>query len=70
MLTHTLKILKQMMSQPGKQTTAMHILPNILRNIIIQWNLIEYYARNIFLEKSKTKYGGFLKKSELSVSLD
>ena len=38
--------------------------------------LIEYNMRNIFLEKSYTKYGGetiprpFSKKSELSISLD
>ena len=38
--------------------------------------LIEYYMRNIFLEKSYTKYGGetihrpFSKKSELIISLD
>ena len=38
--------------------------------------LIEYNMRNIFLEKSYTKYGGknismlFSKKSKLSISLD
>ena len=46
--------------QPGKQTTAIHILSNILRSkgdeTIDQ--LIKYNIRNIFLEKSYTKFGG------------
>ena len=50
-----------MTSQPGKQTSTMHILPNISRskvNQILEFGqLIEYYMRNIFLEKSYTKCG-------------
>ena len=63
-----------MTSQPGKQLISMHVLLNISRRKgnqtmkLIQ--LIEYNARNIFLEKSYTKCGGetisrsFLKKSK------
>ena len=44
-----------MMSQPGKQTIAIHILPNISRsegNQTIKFGqLIEYNMRNIFSEK-------------------
>ena len=51
-----------MTSQPGKQTIAMHVLPNISRSIgsdtIKFCQLIEYNMRNIFLEKSHTKCGG------------
>ena len=51
-----------MTSQPGKQTIAIHILPNISRskgNQTMKFGqLIEYNMRNIFLEKSYTKYGG------------
>ena len=56
-----------------------HILPNISRSKesqTIKFQLIEYNMRNIFLEKSYTKYGGeasprpFYEKSKLSVSLD
>ena len=47
--------------QPGKQTITIHILPNILRskgNHTIKFSqLIKYNMRNIFLEKSYTKYG-------------
>ena len=67
-----------MMSQPGNQTTAAHILLNILWSIVNQsmklCQLIEYNMRNI--EKSYTKRGGetisrsFPKKSKLSISLD
>ena len=50
-----------MTSQPGKQTSTMHILPNISRSKVNQTlefgQLIEYYMRNIFLEKSYTKCG-------------
>ena len=53
-------ISKCMRSQPGKQTTAKHILSNISRSkgdeTIDQ--LIKYNIRNIFLEKSYTKFGG------------
>ena len=67
-------ISKFMMSKPGKQTIAIHILPDISRNKGNQ--LIEYHMRNIFLEKSYTKCGGetiprlFPKKSKFSISLD
>ena len=43
-----------MASQPGKQTIAIHILPNISKFD----QLIEYDMRNIFLEKSCVKFGG------------
>ena len=50
-----------MMSQPGKQTIAIYILPNISRiksNQIMKFcQLIEYTMRNIFLEKRYTKCG-------------
>ena len=69
-----------MTSQPGKQTIAIHILPNISRSIFNQAmkfsQLIEYNKRNIFLEKSYTKFGGetiprpFSKNSKLSICLD
>ena len=48
-----------MTSQPGKQTIAIHILPNILRikgNQTLKFGqLIEYGMRNVFLEKSYAK---------------
>ena len=63
-----------MTSQAGKQTTAMHTLPD---NQTMKFGqLLEYNTRNIFLEKSYTKCGGqtiprsFSKKSKLSISLD
>ena len=69
-----------MMSQPGKQTIAIHILPNISKSKGEQTmkfdQLIEYNMRKIFLEKSYTKCGRetipapFSKKSKLSISLD
>ena len=69
-----------MMSQPGKQTVAIHILPYILgskNNQTMKFDqLIEYNMRNIFLKTSCTKCGGgtsprpFSKKSKLSISLD
>ena len=47
------------MSQPGQQTIAIHILPNILRskgNQAIKFGqLIDYDMRNIFPEKSYTR---------------
>ena len=47
---------KSMTSQPGKQTIAIHILPNISRSKGSQTmkfdQLIEINMRNIFLEKS------------------
>ena len=42
-----------MTSQPGKQTIAIHVLPNI--QAIKFGQLIEYDLRNIFAEKSYTK---------------
>ena len=55
-------ISKIMTSQPGKQTIAIHIYPNISRSksnqAIKVGQLIEYNIRNSFLEKSYTKYGG------------
>ena len=51
-----------MTSQPGYQAIVMHILPDILRSksnqTIKLGQLIEYNIRNIFLQKSHTKYGG------------
>ena len=68
------------MSQPEKQTNAMHKLLNIPRskdNQTIKFGqLVEYNMRNIFLEKLYAKCGGetiprpFSKKSKLSRSLD
>ena len=67
-------------SQPGWQTNAVHILNNISRIKAIEAmkfpQLIEYYMRNIFREKSYTECGGenipirVSKKSKLSLSLD
>ena len=46
---------KFMTSQPGLQTVAIHILPNISQSKVNQTiklgQLIEYKKRNIFLEK-------------------
>ena len=51
-----------MKSQPGKQTIAIHILPNVSRikdNQTLKFGLlIEYNLGNIFPEKSYTKCGG------------
>ena len=70
-------ILKFITSQPGKQTIAMNILPNISRKQTVKiGRLIDYNIRNIFLQKSYTKSGReaitrpFSKKSKLSISLD
>ena len=73
-------ISKLMTSQPGKQTITIHILPNISRSKRIEkmkfGQLIEYNMRDIFLEKSYSKWGGetifrlFSKKSKLSISLE
>ena len=69
-----------MTSQPGYQTIAIHILPNISRSKSNQamkfGQLIEYNIRNICLEKSYTKCAGetiprpLPKKSKLSISLN
>ena len=51
-----------MTSQLGKQTIAIHILPNVSRrkgNQTMKFGqLIEYNMRNIFLEKPYTKCSG------------
>ena len=69
-----------MTSEPGKQTIAKYIWPNISRskgNQTMKFGeLIEYSMRKSFLEKSCIKYGGetlprlFSKKAELGISLD
>ena len=50
-----------MTSQPGKQTIAIHILPNISRSKDNQTmkfgQLVQCNMRNIFLAKSYIKYG-------------
>ena len=57
-----------MTSQTGKQTIAIHILPNISRskgNQAMKFGqLIEYNMGNIFFDKT------FSKKSKLRISLD
>ena len=48
-----------MTSQPGKQTIAIHILPNISRNKSNQtMKSGQLNMRNFFLEKSYTKCAG------------
>ena len=69
-----------MTSQPGSQTIAIHILPNISRskgNQTMKFGQsIEYEIRNIFVKKSPTKCGGetiprpLSKNPKLSTSLD
>ena len=69
-----------MMSQPGKQTIVIHVLPNILSNkdnqAIKFSQLREYNMKSIFLEEPYTKCGGetsprpFSRKLKLSISLD
>ena len=69
-----------MTSQRGKQTIAIHTLPNISiikgSQTIKFGQLIEYDMRNTFLKKSCEKCGGetivrsFSKKTKLSISLD
>ena len=68
------------MSQAGKKTIAIHMLPNISRsteNEAIKFcQLIEYNMRHILLEKSCTKCGGetiprlFSEKPNLGISLN
>ena len=63
-----------------KETIAIHVLPNKLRNKDNQatkfGQLREYSMKNIFHEKPYTKYGGetrpgpFSEKLKLSISLD
>ena len=69
-----------MTSQPGKQTIAINVLPNISEskgNQTMRFGqLTEYNMRNIFLEKSYTSCGRKTiprlssKKPNLSISLD
>ena len=69
-----------MASQPGWQTSVIHILPNISRRkgnqSIKCGHLMECNMRSIFLEKSCTKCGWetsprpFSEKLKLSISLD
>ena len=69
-----------MTSEPGKQTIAIHILPNFSRskgNQTMRFGqLIKYNTRNVFLEESfkicdrETIPWPFSKKSKLSISLD
>ena len=69
-----------MTSQTSLQTIVIHILPNILRSIANHTmkvrQLIKCNMRNIFPEKSYTKYDGepsprpSPKKLKLSMSLD
>ena len=51
-----------MTSQPEEQMIALQILPNISRSkgnkTMIFNQLTEYNMRNVFLEKSNTKYDG------------
>ena len=51
-----------MISETGKQTVTIYILLNISKSKGNQTmeidQLTEYNIRNIFLEKSSTKYGG------------
>ena len=51
-----------MTSQAGQEIVQIHILPNLLRsrgNQTMKFGqLIEYSMKNIFFEKSYTKYGG------------
>ena len=73
-------ISKFMTSQPGKQTIAIHRLPNTSRSKDNQTmkfgQLIECNKKNIFLKKSYGRYGGesiprpFAKTSKLCISLD
>ena len=68
------------MSQNRQQMFTMHVLLNVSRgkgNQSMKFGeLIEYNMRNIFIEKSYTKYGGeaspraFYKKLKISIYLD
>ena len=73
-------ISKLITSQPGKQTIAIYILPNISRSkgnqAMKSGQLIKHNMKNIFLEKSYSTCGRetipklFSKKSKLSISQD
>ena len=64
-----------MTSQPRKETIAIHLLPNTLRDKGNQ-TIKAYNMRNVFLKKSYAKCGGetiprpLIKNSKLSISLD
>ena len=64
-LTKKIKLISNfMMSKLGQQTFVIHILPNISRskgNQTVKFGqVIVCNTKNIFLEKSYTKYGGKL----------
>ena len=69
-----------MTSEPGKQTIAIHILPNFSRGkgnqTIKVGQLWVYNMRSILLENGYAKCGGetiprlFSKKSKMAISLD
>ena len=73
-------ILKFMTSQPGQQTIAIHILPNISRSKDNQsmkfGQLIKYNMKKNVLKNTYAKCGGetiprpYSKKSKLSIFLD
>ena len=73
-------ISKFMTSQSGKHTFPIHVLPNISKSKGIHTmkfgQLIDSNMKSIFFGKSNTKCDGeaiprpFLKKSQLSISLD
>ena len=72
-------VLRFMASKPGQQTIAICILPNISRskgNQTARFDQLIKYNRNIFVEKSYTKYAGEIIprpltiKPKLSQSLD
>ena len=65
-----------MTSQPGKQTIAIHILPNISRSEGNQTKKLGQLEKTFLEKKSCTKCGGetsprpFFEKSKFSISLD
>ena len=79
-LIRKIRLISKFLTQPGYQTIAIHILSKFSRSKDNQamkfGQLIEYNMRNIFLEKSCTKYSvetiprPFSKKSHVSISLD
>ena len=80
LMKKVLLVLTFMTSQSEKQTIALYTVPNISRSKSNQTmrlgQLIECNMRNIFLEKSHTKWGGetspksYSKKTKLSISQD
>ena len=65
-----------MISQPGQQTIAIHIISRSKGNQTMKFGQLIKYNRKNFLEKSYIKWGGetipksFFKKLKLSISLD